>query len=814
MFPSTKFLRLGLTWWRLMEILGSALILILIAYAVVVALLYAEDGMTWDTSFQVDHVSSGGPAEQAGVELGDRILAIEGYPVDGWNPPVTQWRPDDTLNVTLERNGQRLILPIKLGALSLLELWLAMTPLIIAFSFWAVSSLTLGLARQSTEVRLFRGFSLVMSASLAAGHLSGCGVIWAAYLFRILAGPAVPLVLHFHFVLSGAQLGRRQRLILRAAYVIGIALMLPYVWTALATRRWSAGWEWRGLRMATRITPTAVALISLIWLIYSYTTTRSPDVRRRLRLVVLGVGWGFIPLLLLCLLPEAVLGFVFAPYPLAMSFLVLIPITYWYAAMRFDLLRADLVLNRSLVYLSVALILGCGYILTLHLADRFLPDLTFRRELTGVLLLVVASVAVVPLRGLMQRAVDRAFYGGWYDYRSVVSNVSRSLTGTLDRHTLEELLLERAAGTLWVRGAALLLPEPHSTGRLVGQQHGTFSIDPPLLNLETGGSLARYLCTVRRPVETSRLQQAVNQTDLTLSEAMLLNSKAIRWWVPMISDDGLIGLLLLGARLGEERFDQDDLQILSTLGDQAALAIKNILLLEELRLQLQETEKSHRTLEQMHRQLLIGREEERKRLSRDLHDGPVQQLIAFRYQLGECTAKIGDPELSHTLNELRDEARVLLDELRALCTKLRPPLLDSFGLAPAIRAHNEATCRQGLRIRLLLDEDEDWQLPEEVAVSLFRVYQEALSNAIRHANATQIVSRLYMEGARATLEIQDDGAGFVVPDSMDSFATDGHFGLLGIRERVELLNGEFELESQPGGITTLRVSVPVQVEKR
>jgi len=292
---------------------------------------------------------------------------------------------------------------------------------------------------------------------------------------------------------------------------------------------------------------------------------------------------------------------------------------------------------------------------------------------------------------------------------------------------------------------------------------------------------------------------------------MLLNNKAIRWWVPMVGDDRLIGLLLLGTRLGDEQFDVDDLQILSTLGDQAALAIKNILLVEELRSQLKETESSHRILEQMHRQLLIGREEERKRLSRDLHDGPVQQLIAFRYQLHECMAQISGPDLNRTLNELRDDTSALLDELRSLCSKLRPPVLDSFGLASAIRAHSEEiSCRHGPKIQLMLDDDRDWQLPEEVAVSLFRVHQEALSNVIRHANASQIVIRLYRAGSKVTIEIQDDGSGFVVPDSMDLFAAEGHFGLLGIRERIELLKGEFELASQSGDSTMLRVRVPIQ----
>jgi len=417
-------------------------------------------------------------------------------------------------------------------------------------------------------------------------------------------------------------------------------------------------------------------------------------------------------------------------------------------------------------------------------------------------------MAAVPLHGLIQRAVDRVFFGGWYDYRSVVSDISRSLTGTLDRRILEKLLLERTAGTLWVRGAALFLPDPHLGEELIGRQHGKLLAEPSSLVLNANSSLARHLCDAEQPLEMSELRKRVEQGSPGLANDPLLSEEAVRWWVPMVSNNQLIGLLLLGARMGSERFDADDLVILSTLADQAALAITNILLVEKLRSQLREIERSHRILEQMHQQVLRGREDEQKRLARNVHDGPVQQLIAFRYQLRECLANSDNPQMRDTLSQLRDETGKMIDGLRGLCSNLRPPLLDAFGLATAIRSHSEETGRrQGLRIIAVLDQEADEHLPEEVAVSLFRIYQEALANAVRHANASQITIRLQGEKTLLTLEVQDDGDGFPVPDPLDLLAADGHFGLLGIRERIELLAGTFELTSQPGSGTLLRVQV-------
>jgi signal transduction histidine kinase len=682
--------------------------------------------------------------------------------------------------------------------------WKAFAPLAVAFSFWVTSSLMPGLAQQNVETRLFRAFSQLGSAALAVGNLSTAGLSWAGHLFGVLAAVLAPVILHFHFTLPGARLERLRRLVLSIVYAIGAVILLPYLVLGAVSYWWWAGWGHVWLRLVL----FSALLCSLIWLGYNYVIKRSPDTRRQLRFVILGTGWGFIPILLLSLLPDT-LGLSFIPYPFTMLFLALIPTVYWYAIMRFDLLRVDLVLNRSLVYLSTALALGGAYVLVVRLAKRFLPGVALPPELTGALLLVMASGVTVPLHGLIQHGVDRVFYGGWYDYRSVISDISRSMAGTLDRRVLEELLLERVAGTLWVRGAALLLPEAHSGARLAGRQVGT--LGPSLVSLEMGGPLTRHLCEASRPVETPWLQQRVDRDSLGPSEDALLNSGAIRWWIPIASGDRLSGLLLLGARLGGEGFSADDLQILDTLSDQAALAIENILLVEKLQLQLEQIENSRQILAKMHQRLLIGREDERKHLARELHDSPVQKLIALRYQLGECIAQLDDANLRRALDESRDEAGSLVNELRGLCRDLRPPLLDAFGLATAIQAHGEEVGeRHGLKIQLALEDDEGWQIPEDVSVSLFRICQEVLSNVIRHADADLVAIRLYRKGPMVTLEIQDDGVGFTMSDSMDHLAAEGHFGLLGIRERIELLKGRFEIESRPGEGTKLCVQVPVQ----
>jgi signal transduction histidine kinase len=267
----------------------------------------------------------------------------------------------------------------------------------------------------------------------------------------------------------------------------------------------------------------------------------------------------------------------------------------------------------------------------------------------------------------------------------------------------------------------------------------------------------------------------------------------------------------LGARVGGESFDPDDLHILETLSNQAALAVRNILLVEELRAHLDQLEEHRQTLTKMHQQLLNAREAERKYLARELHDSPIQKLIALRYQLSECVAQVG-PETAHTLSALREETGALVNELRRLCRKLRPPLLDAFGLASAIRAHGEEKGQQhAITVEFTVDEEsESWPLSEEATVSLFRIYQEALTNVIKHAHAQHVTVQLTRDDSIIRLEVQDDGRGFEHPGSLNRLADAGHFGLLGIQERVELLGGTFTLTSKKGEGTTLRARVPLR----
>jgi len=270
-----------------------------------------------------------------------------------------------------------------------------------------------------------------------------------------------------------------------------------------------------------------------------------------------------------------------------------------------------------------------------------------------------------------------------------------------------------------------------------------------------------------------------------------------------------------------EDFSAEDRRILKTLAFQAEVALNNIVLVEVLSSQLDNIRTSRESLAAMQRQLLRSREDERSRLARDLHDGPLQTLADLNIQLGillsnQGPTQDGKDQTIHTMNSLplvkslddmRGEVRGMLEELRQVCAELRPPMLDMLGLGAAIRAlADEWTGQYGIPIRMNLPGDAGLRaLPDEVAVNLYRVVQEALANVARHAAARTVTISFTFDSGDLSLEIRDDGCGFDLESTLSDSTQHGHFGLAGIRERVDLIGGECTIHSLPGQGTTISI---------
>ncbi len=204
-----------------------------------------------------------------------------------------------------------------------------------------------------------------------------------------------------------------------------------------------------------------------------------------------------------------------------------------------------------------------------------------------------------------------------------------------------------------------------------------------------------------------------------------------------------------------------------------------------------------------------AQEEERRRLARDLHDEVNQALTAILLRL-EALAQETPAEQAPEVQELKRLVNQAMDELLNLARQLRPSALDDHGLVPAVETQlKRFSARTGIEVRLDTAGDPD-ELPEVVQTAIYRVAQEALTNAERHAGSTVVEVDLEVSDERTQLRVRDDGGGFdpSVAARTTAEVQGGGLGLVGMVERARLVGGELDVRSAPGGGTTITLRVP------
>lgn len=215
--------------------------------------------------------------------------------------------------------------------------------------------------------------------------------------------------------------------------------------------------------------------------------------------------------------------------------------------------------------------------------------------------------------------------------------------------------------------------------------------------------------------------------------------------------------------------------------------------------------------------ITTAQEEERRRLSRELHDDTAQTLVALSRGLDALSSGRPDQRVSDHDNrfiaELGDLAKRSLDSIRRACQDLRPSVLDDLGLAAALASLANSTTQRGLECDFQQEGESNQPSTREVEVTVYRIAQEALSNAFRHANATSSKILLRYDDDLLTLAVSDNGQGFAVAETLGRVrspqATGTGLGLRGMRERAGLIKARLAMESNPGEGTTITLTVPL-----
>lgn len=237
-------------------------------------------------------------------------------------------------------------------------------------------------------------------------------------------------------------------------------------------------------------------------------------------------------------------------------------------------------------------------------------------------------------------------------------------------------------------------------------------------------------------------------------------------------------------------------------GDQNAMAesVGGVHEIQELQTVLMDMShqlvQSQKNLEEYIGAMTNGIEAERKDLARELHDDSLQELIALKQKV-----QMKDPQGKRAI---LDGLQGVIDKLRGYIRGLRPPYLEDLGLVTAIRMLVDDAANQRLTVKFDVHGAER-RLAASSELTIYRIVQEGLVNIRKHSNAKKVLIDLTFNEEKVYLDVRDDGVGFVLPDRLDQLAARDRFGLLGIKERVEMIGGDFSIQSIPGYGTSIRV---------
>ncbi|MBI4897108.1 MAG: GAF domain-containing sensor histidine kinase [Actinobacteria bacterium] len=264
--------------------------------------------------------------------------------------------------------------------------------------------------------------------------------------------------------------------------------------------------------------------------------------------------------------------------------------------------------------------------------------------------------------------------------------------------------------------------------------------------------------------------------------------------VPIMIHGRSYGNLYLADKLNSAgaiaEFDDADEASLSVLANWAAIAIDN----------------AHSMQQDRRRVTVAAAERERGRWARELHDETLQSLAGLNMLLSSALRRGGEELLERAAREAVEQITVDISNLRSLIAELRPAALDALGLHEALESlaeHTAATGEVEVEADIVVRPPGTRRLEMDLAVAAYRLVQEALNNAIKHSGASHVWLSAIRADGQLEIDVRDDGRGF------DPETTEGGFGIIGMRERVELVGGEFDVLSAPGAGTSIHASLPI-----
>lgn len=696
-------------------------------------------------------------APPSGLQTGDLVIAANGRTLADWAEPLLQpnvprpaFQEGDVIEFTVVRQGQTRIVrePLRRYPLAgVLAPHGGTLAFVLAFQVIATYVLVRRPRGDAAQVLFVIGWSfchyVIWSQGLRVDDLiSGVGF----WLYRL---PTLLLYLltfsaslHFALVFPKPRSWLHRRL-----YVVALLYIAPYILFALymaALRPLSKNaLDWVGRWSAGEWLIAALfTVLTLFVSIQAYQLNRDPVSRLQMRWVLFGTLASLGALLTFALVPRALLGYPLMPAPANALLILPIPLSLAAGILRNRLFDIELIINRTLVYGAlITIIVSVSTILVGGVGALLHPIRSVHEGHEFALSILMAAIVAVLFQPVRER---------------LQQVVNRLMYGERDApYTVLSRLDQRLEATL-APGAVL----------------------PTIIE-----TVSQALKLPYAAVEL--LKDGEVQTSISFGSA---SDEVYRF--PLLYQSVTVGQLVVAPRAPGETLSPLDHRLLEDIAHHAGVAVHAVQLTADL--------------QRSRERLVRAREEERRRLRRDLHDGLGPTLAAMSMKIDAARNQLArNPAVAdELLAELKGQMQAAIADIRQVVYALRPPSLDELGLISALQEHAAQYGQaDGLQIEIQAH-GELPALPAAVEVAAYRIALEALTNVVRHAHACCCSIRLSLADQQLELEIGDDGVGL---------ADDAHrgVGLTSMQERAAELGGTCQVETRPSGGTRVVARLPL-----
>lgn len=388
-----------------------------------------------------------------------------------------------------------------------------------------------------------------------------------------------------------------------------------------------------------------------------------------------------------------------------------------------------------------------------------------------------------------------------------LSRISAAISGLRDLNAILRIGLENVIDVMSGDVGGIMLLDEKSKTLSYRVYHNLSAKYADEMQLQLGEGIAGKVAQSGKSKLVEDLQK-----DPNAAYPSLIGTEGLKAFisVPLQARGYVLGVMNVASR-SARKFSERDLLLLHSVADQLGIAIEQAKLYEQLR-------RSRERYRKLAQQILLAQEEERRRIAQELHDDTSQSLSGLALNLqalvellerNDCDANL----FKERLKKVHSSAVQICGEVSKLIADLRPTLLDTLGLIPAIRHYEETNLvPNGVTVKFNFDKDK-LALPQEMEAGLFRIVQTATGNILHHSRAQLVDISLVQQGDELVLTITDDGIGFDVSQITRIEESGRGAGLFSMKERARLLGGRCWIDAQPGKGTRINVIIPFPHDK-